>query len=328
MLQKPQKNNLKNHQDMSKHKPQSPLTKQQQAGCVLLGIIVAITIIFIHFTPHWIKQSPPDPSFFVDYETLHAFDSVVSAKKDSVFKAKYFFKKSHSSLPKTTLHIARSPFDPNTADSLTLLQQGLRPWQVQNILHYRAKGGVFRDKQALKRFNISDSLYALLEPYIQLDTQAINQLPKPTYAKIKKDTILNLNTADTAELQLIRGIGRATAIKIVAYRRQLGGFFSPEQLREIKGITPEQVDSLIPHFFANPSDIQPMLFYRASMERLVHHPYLTYKQADFLYQTKRTHKNIHSWDDLPLPNDTLFTPQDLQRLTYYLDFTPTTKSGK
>ena len=321
---------------MSKNKPQSPLTKQQQAGCVLLGIMVAITIFVIHFTPHWMKKSPPDPSFFVDDATLHAFDSIVVAKEDSIFKAKYFFKKAHSSLPKTNLPTHRSPFDPNTADSLTLLRQGLRPWLVQNILHYRAKGGVFRTKQRFKNFHgLNDSIYALVEPYIQIDTNwrvnfdtTKDQSSKPTYAKIKKDTILNLNTADTAELQLIRGIGRATAIKIVAYRRQLGGFFSPEQLREIKGITPEQVDSLIPHFFANPSDIKAILFYRASMERLVHHPYLTYKQADFLYQTKRTHKNIHSWDDLPLPNDTLFTPQDLQRLTYYLDFTPTTKSGK
>ncbi len=312
---------------MSKHKPESPLTKQQRAGCVLLGMMVAITIFVIHFTPHWIKKSPPDPSFFVDYETLHTFDSVVHAQKDSLYKTKHFHTHPYASRPSLP-PTHRSPFDPNTADSLTLLQQGLRPWQVQNILHYRAKGGVFRTKQALKRFGINDSTYALVEPYIQFDSQAIKPLPKPTYAKIKKDTILNLNTADTAELQLIRGIGRGTAIKIVAYRRQLGGFFSPNHLREIKGITPDQADSLIPHFFANPSDIQPMLFYRASMERLVHHPYLTYKQADFLYQTKRTHKNIHSWDDLPLPNDTLFTPQDLQRLTYYLDFTPTTKSGK
>ena len=313
---------------MSKNKPQSPLTKQQRAGCVLLGIIVAITIIFIHFTPHWIKKSPPDPSFFVDYETLHAFDSVVHAKKDSVFKAKYFFKKSHSSLPKTTLSIARTPFDPNTADSLTLLQQGFRPWQVQNILNYRNKGGVFRDKQKLKNlYGISDSLYALVEPYIQIDTNlrvnfdtTKDQTPKPYYAKIKKDTILNLNTADTTELQLIRGIGRATAIKIVAYRRQLGGFCSPEQLREIKGITPQQADAIIPFFTANPHDITPMNFYKASMERLVRHPYLNYKQADKLYELRYSHrKTVQSLDELPLDEE-VFTPEDIQRLKPYFVF--------
>ena len=33
------------------------------------------------------------------------------------------------------------PFDPNTADSTTLLRLGLAPWQVRSIYHYRAKHG-------------------------------------------------------------------------------------------------------------------------------------------------------------------------------------------
>ena len=33
------------------------------------------------------------------------------------------------------------PFDPNTADSTTLLKLGLAPWQVRAIYKYRAKHG-------------------------------------------------------------------------------------------------------------------------------------------------------------------------------------------
>ena len=33
------------------------------------------------------------------------------------------------------------PFDPNTADSTTLLRLGLSPWQVKSIYRYRAKHG-------------------------------------------------------------------------------------------------------------------------------------------------------------------------------------------
>ncbi len=51
------------------------------------------------------------------------------------------------------------------------------------------------------------------------------------YAKHeKKDTILDLNRCDTTELQYIRGIGRYTAMQIIKYREQLGGYYSPEQL--------------------------------------------------------------------------------------------------
>ena len=38
-------------------------------------------------------------------------------------------------------------FDPNSADSTQLLRLGLQPYQVRSIYRYRAKGGVFRQKE-------------------------------------------------------------------------------------------------------------------------------------------------------------------------------------
>lgn len=49
---------------------------------------------------------------------------------------------------------------------------------------------------------------------------------------VKKDTILDLNHCDTTELQYIRGIGHFTAVQIIRYREQLGGYCSPEQLKD------------------------------------------------------------------------------------------------
>ena len=33
------------------------------------------------------------------------------------------------------------PFNPNTADSTTLLRLGLKPWQIKNLMAYRRAGG-------------------------------------------------------------------------------------------------------------------------------------------------------------------------------------------
>ena len=33
------------------------------------------------------------------------------------------------------------PFDPNHADSATLLKVGFSPWQIRNMMKYREKGG-------------------------------------------------------------------------------------------------------------------------------------------------------------------------------------------
>jgi competence protein ComEA len=49
-------------------------------------------------------------------------------------------------------------------------------------------------------------------------------------------TPLNLNTATTAELQALPGVGAATAKLIVEHRQKNGGFKKIEELMNIKGI--------------------------------------------------------------------------------------------
>ncbi|HLK56243.1 MAG TPA: ComEA family DNA-binding protein [Chthonomonadaceae bacterium] len=48
--------------------------------------------------------------------------------------------------------------------------------------------------------------------------------------------LINLNTADAAQLQRIPGIGPSMAERILAYRKESGGFRSPEDLKQISGI--------------------------------------------------------------------------------------------
>ncbi|NOT27472.1 MAG: helix-hairpin-helix domain-containing protein [Acidobacteria bacterium] len=47
---------------------------------------------------------------------------------------------------------------------------------------------------------------------------------------------MNLNTATTAQLESLPGIGPATAQRIVEYRQQSGGFKKVEDLMNVRGI--------------------------------------------------------------------------------------------
>lgn len=61
------------------------------------------------------------------------------------------------------------PFDPNTADSTTLLRLGLAPWQVQAIYRYRAKHGRYHSPEDFKRLpGMTQELWERLGKYVTI----------------------------------------------------------------------------------------------------------------------------------------------------------------
>lgn len=108
-------------------------------------------------------------------------------------------------------------FDPNTADSPTLARFGMRPVAIRNLLHWRAKGKRFYTREDLKPlYTLTAAEYQKLAPYIDISQHTIN-----------------LNTADSATLIGLRGIGPVLAHKIIARRTTVGPFTGYRQLRQL-----------------------------------------------------------------------------------------------
>ena len=59
--------------------------------------------------------------------------------------------------------------------------------------------------------------------------------------------VVNVNTANVQELQLLPGVGEARARAIVDLRKQRGGFKSLDELRDVKGIGDASLEKLRPH---------------------------------------------------------------------------------
>ena len=305
------------------------LTAEQWLGVVLLAALVIGTLIAVkHFQP----EKKVEVSWTND-STQAAFANH-QAKEDSIRKSQW--KKKH---PRDTIEIRMQEFDPNTVDSSTLVHLGLKPWQAKNMMKYRAAGGKYHKDEDLKKlYGMTDSMYQALLPYIQIDTLAIQQYRDsiyrsridtvqtdslPRYVSLKRDTILNLRTADTTELKLIRGIGSYRAQQIVRYRKQLGGFTSVEQLYDIKALKPLlsdtlSADSLLAHFWLDSIIVDPLPVNSASLERLQRHPYLSFEQAKAIYELRRRKSRLTSIE--PLQRLECFTPDELQRIEPYLSF--------
>lgn len=305
------------------------LTREQWLGVLVLTLLACITLFLLHR----IQVRRDNDIIQVSDTTLHSF-ATYQAEQDSIRQAQW-----HKKYPRDTIAIHMQVFDPNTADSSTLVHLGLKKWQVSNMLKYRAKGGRYRKPEDMKRlYGMTDSIYMVLEPYIQIDTVAIAQYRDsirlsrrdstaadsvPRYVSQKRDTILNLRTADTTELKRIRGIGSYRAKQIIRYREQLGGFASVEQLREVKALHPlltdsSSADSLLAHFVLDSVLVEPLYVNRMRIERLQRHPYLSFEQAQAIYELRRRKIQLHSIDALRTID--CLTEKDLQRLTPYLNF--------
>ena len=140
----------------------------------------------------------------------------------------------------------------------------------------------------------------------------------------KRDTVLDLNTADTLTLQYIRGIGPYIAKRIIWYRRDLGGFVSVDQLREIDVLCRYDedtahaftFDSVLPHLVVDSVSVRRIAVNTASAAVLAKHPYITYPQAKELYELRRRKFNLQSSDLTKV-----FSEEQAQRLMPYLDWT-------
>ena len=221
------------------------------------------------------------------------------------------------------------PFDPNTADSTQLLRLGLAPWQVRNIYKYRAAGGIYRQPRDFARlYGLTAGQYRRLEPYIRISddyrpaAEAYPAEPRPAYVrdttryplKLKPGQHVALNTADTAMLKRVPGIGSGFARAIVRYRERLGGFYSTAQLMEI-GNFPQ---SALPYFTADPSLCRKLNVNRLTLSQLRRHPYIGFYQAKTIIDHRRLHGPLRSLDDLRLYKD--FPPETIERLRHYIEF--------
>ena len=293
------------------------LTGEQWLGLLILGVIIAATLVGMKYL-----QPADEPTILVEDSVKTDFKDY-QTKQDSLYKAKW--KKTYK---RDTIAIRMQMFDPNTVDSMTLLHLGFKPWQAKNMLKYRAKGGKYRKKEDLKKlYGMTDSMYLALTPYIyikdsivvdsaRIDSVRTDSLPK--WNSTKKDTILNLRTADTTELKLIRGIGSYRAKMIVRYREQLGGYARVEQIMEARGMDKVIADSILPHFYIDSVVVNKIPINHIRPEVLQRHPYLNFEQAKAIYEYRRKHIRIKSAEELKKIKG--LSPTDIEKILIYLDF--------
>lgn len=187
-------------------------------------------------------------------------------------------------------------FDPNSISEEQLIEMGLQNSTISNIINYRNSGGRFEDKEDFKKiYSVTDDLYALLEEYI---TIAIDTTLIQTAKSEVVNLLLEINTADTLDLQQLKGIGPSFARRIVKYRDLLGGYSNHKQLLEVYGMDSTRYANIIDHIIIENKSIKKIDINKATIKELIKHPYIEFYLAKSIITQREKIGNFSSLKEL------------------------------
>lgn len=129
---------------------------------------------------------------------------------------------------------------------------------------------------------------------------------------------VELNSADSAALDALPGIGPYYARQIIRYRNRLGYFADISQLMDIRGIDSALLDKLRDRIYIDPASIRKIDFYTMSADSLAAHPYIGPYAAKGI---DRLRKSIprSSFTIKTITESKILPPAQAGRLALYFD---------
>jgi DNA uptake protein ComE-like DNA-binding protein len=197
-------------------------------------------------------------------------------------------------------------FDPNTVDSLQAIELGIPIKQVTNLMHYRAKGGRFKNKEDFaKLYGLSPALFASLSPYIMIvkkenskwvsNTSRFNYYKERNNRYDEKQWKIDINAASENEWQQKTPLPNYLIQRIFAYKKYRGGFIKPSEIAKVYGISDSIYQSLREHL-----EVNNKLNFRLNAKAMQFNDWkalglFTDPQIWKIFKLKRAHEGIINW---------------------------------
>lgn len=293
------------------------LPKKQKQGIFLLigiglGVILMISILLVKNTKTPLITTLKERAVFEEKT-----DKAFVQNKDNT---KNFYEKSQSKNRSFNFR----PFNPNTITKEELIGFGLSEKQASNFVNYTKAGGVFREKQDLKKlYFMNDYIYNLMSPYVIIPQNKPINTPKSTnnfsqsnYSS-KSTPIFDLNKADTIDLQALRGIGPFYSKRIYNYGQKLGGYVRIEQLKEVYGMTDSLYESIKPYLIIENPNPRKLNINTFTLKQLSSHPYIDFYLAKAIIKLRYDLKTFTSLEQIRQIH--LLDDETYQKLLPYLE---------
>jgi DNA uptake protein ComE-like DNA-binding protein len=125
-----------------------------------------------------------------------------------------------------------------------------------------------------------------------------NHSYQPATAAVKPPMVIEINTADSAALVRLRGIGPVFANRILKYRGLLGGYVKAEQLLEVYGMDTIRYKLIENHIQADTGEIIKIAVNEADFKTILRHPYLDYETVKDILNYRKSVGPILNPDSL------------------------------
>lgn len=306
--------------------------KRERNGVFVLISIIVLLIIYLNVSDNFITVKKEDFSKFQkEIDSLNAFikaDSISNEPGTKLAKNAEF----HTDLPDRS---ERFNFNPNNLPAETWARLGLSEKQIRTIKNYESKGGKFKKKEDVKKmYCIKKELYESLAPYISIEpAPAIfengqvrstgnpaltkNELTKSAVpsAKIISASLIELNSADSAMLTTIKGIGAFYAKTIIKYRNSLGGFHSKQQLMEVWKFDQEKYNSIEKYVSVDAAAVKKTNINTCEADQLKG-PYIRWNVANAIVNYRKQHGPFKTIEDIKKTD--LVDDETLRKIAPYL----------
>ncbi len=282
------------------------ISRKQAWGALALSIIALILMGVNYYLPYIIL--PQEQSLTITQKSLLAQLKPI----DSSYLQN---NKSYTSSKSDGSNIKGFTFNPNSLNEIGWAKLGFSDKQIKTIFNYKSKGGKFYSKADVqKMYCISAQEFDKLEKFIQLPNKQVNGFNKFEPKPLLK---ININTADTAQWNKLRGIGPVLANRIVTYKNSLGGFYNPSQLLEVYGITDTLLKNIKPQLIVDAKQISKIKINEILYQDLLQHPY--FKQCALnILKTRKKSGSLTSIEDFALIEG--ISKESLTKMKPYLAF--------
>ena len=184
---------------------------------------------------------------------------------------------------------------------------GFSTRQAEALIEYRNRGkGIFSMNELRDCYAVSEEMADSLAHFVILSV-------RDPY-----EGLIEINSADSATLRKVRGIGEKTVVAVMEYRKLLGGFVRKEQIAELKCVTEENFLLISEQIYCDSCKISKIDINFAPASDFEHHPYMSRKAAKLILETRESKGGWNSIEEMQ--SDDIFTEGQAKAIAPYLLF--------